>query len=292
MPPKQRRVRNSGVQSSEKSLRTLDRTSSAETSQTTIPGLFGTTKVDLNADVLAQTSPSKRRKTSHLRDQPSEIMATGGALGPAQMYDFAPTERNCKINGHASNPIKISDSPVPSPSKDVLNTPRRQNVPSKSGPKKLVVKNLKPASKFDPKRYTEDVWSRLNDALSAIFEERKLPYAMEELYKGVENTCRQGSAATLYDRLRNECDVRLKVQIQTLANEEITCKEDVDVLRAMLRTMSTWTQQMVGTARLVSGNGANRSLEYYTVDILLPRSVISPSLSCTWAAGQLYRRPV
>lgn len=270
MPSKQRRVNRSGVRSSESSSRTLDRTSSAEASQPTIPGLFGTAKLDLTANVSPQTSPSKRRKTIHSSDQHPDTMAAAGALGPEQMYDFSSIARNGQINGHASNPIMISDSPISNPNKPALSDSRRHNNSSKSGPKRLVVKNLKPASQFDPGKYVEDVWSRLNDGLSAIFSGLTLPYSMEELYKGVENICRQGSAATLYERLQKKCKVHLDEQMQNLSNKEKSCGNDVDVLRAMYHQMSTWNQQMVGTAGLVSENGANRGLEYRTVNILLP----------------------
>ncbi|KAL9627957.1 MAG: hypothetical protein Q9164_007439 [Protoblastenia rupestris] len=244
MPPAQRHVKSAGVRRPDGSSKTLDRTPSTETSQTTIPGLFATTKPDVNTDVLDHNSPSKRRKTKHCAEHPYNTMTTTRVLGTDQMYDFTPNIHHGKMNGQASNPITIGDSPVSCPTKSALNTTRRQHTSSKSGPKKLVVKNLKPASKVDPNKYIEEVWSRLKGGLSAIFAGQSLPYSMEELYKGVENICRQGSAAKLYDRLRRECETQLDEQMRTLSKREKCCQNNVDILRAMIQTISSWTQQM------------------------------------------------
>ena len=182
-------------------------------------------------------------------------MAVTEALGPDRMYDFSGDKRGGKaVNGDAANPIAISDSPTSSPVKNGFNSPaKRLQLASRSGPRKLVVKNLKPASKFDPNQYLEDVWSKLVTALSATFSGKTLPYSMEELYKGVENVCRQGMAAKLYERLKRACELQLESETQRLSETVDQCREDVEVLQAVDRSMSTWVNQMVGRVRRLFG---------------------------------------
>lgn len=108
-----------------------------------------------------------------------------------------------------------------------------------------MVKNLKPAARIDPNQYVEDVWSRLHSGLLSIFAGQPLPYSMEELYKGVENTCRQGTAEKLYDRLRKECEAQLDKQMRAFPITESSPENNVDILRVMFQALSTWTQQMV-----------------------------------------------
>ena len=245
MPPTQRRARTTDVRGYLGSSQILSGSSSESNSQSTIPELFATTKADCASDLSNVASPSKRRKTEHSSDVTGN-MASAQTLRPEQMYSFPPTRCGGEPDGHASNPIKIGDSPVLSPVNSTLNRTRPQQVSSKSGPKKLVVKNFKSTSKFDSKQYIEDVWSRLDTSLSAIFAGNEVRYPKEELYKGVENTCRQGGAATLYERLRAKCETYLASQIQKLAAVAHSSQSDVDVLQATLQRLSIWTQQMVG----------------------------------------------
>ena len=251
--PSRNKIKRASKQRSQSSSQAQNQPPSLESSQSTIPDLFNTTKSNSAADVTTQLSPNKRRKTVHSRE--SDIMAVTGTLGPDRMYDFSEDKHGGKaVNGDAANPIAISDSPVSSPVKNGFHSSaRRLQLASRSGPRKLVVKNLKPASKFDPNQYLEDVWSKLAAALSANFLGKTLPYSMEELYKGVENVCRQGMAAKLYEMLKRVCELQLESETQRLSEMVDGCTGDVEVLQAVDRSMSTWVNQMVGRVRRFLG---------------------------------------
>lgn len=107
------------------------------------------------------------------------------------------------------------------------------------GSRKLVVKNLRPASSTSTSTsatassaslkspssssaaaaaaastsavdgYYARVRADLDAALSAIFAGRSPPQPMERLYRGVEDLCRKGEAADLTSRLRARCDAWL-----------------------------------------------------------------------------------
>ena len=102
------------------------------------------------------------------------------------------------------------------------------------GARKLVVKNLRPAStaasspshtpaaasgpssggaggKAAVESYYARIYVDLDTALAAIFAGRPSPLPMERLYRGVEDICRRGKphAADLTDRLRARCDAWL-----------------------------------------------------------------------------------
>lgn len=66
------------------------------------------------------------------------------------------------------------------------------------GAKKLVVTNLKQHA-WDHKGYYEKAWKQLDAALTSIFADEDVN--KEEMYRLVENVCRQGYASRLYSRL-------------------------------------------------------------------------------------------
>jgi len=81
----------------------------------------------------------------------------------------------------------------------------------------LVVKNLRPATQIDPRQYLEETWGKLDKALDIIFTSDGAqtngriggvnggaPFSMEQLYRGVENGCKQGFAADLCGKLEEK----------------------------------------------------------------------------------------
>src|SRR5258708_4378141 len=72
------------------------------------------------------------------------------------------------------------------------------------GAKKLAVKNFRTQAKADPQLYLNQVWEKLDAALTVVFKNEKITFSLEELYRGVENLCRQGHAEEVCLRLQKK----------------------------------------------------------------------------------------
>lgn len=186
-------------------------------------------------------SPSSKRAKFDDREpsQPQSSPTPVAPLAREKMYSF-PT-KNKTNNGV----IDLTGSPQPSPQKaNGIRTPRLALNPQ-AGAKKLVVKNFKTQNKFDPAKYFEQEWNRLSDALGVIFSNSKINFSLEELYRGVENLCKQGRGPDLCVKLQERCKSSLEndLKVPLLAK---TSAADGDVLRAVLSTWARWNVQLVG----------------------------------------------
>ena len=113
------------------------------------------------------------------------------------------------------------------------------------GPKKIVIKNLRPAARADPNQYFDHVWSQLDAALSAIFRDAEVPHSLEDLYKGVENLCRQDHGFSLYRKLSEKCKNELMSQLGYSLTEETQDIADTAVLQAVADAWSAWNTRLV-----------------------------------------------
>ena len=108
----------------------------------------------------------------------------------------------------------------------------------------LVIKGLKKTSKPDPDEYYNRVWAQLDTALSAIFLKEKLPYSMEELYRGVEIVCKQGRALEIYKKLCEKCTRDISSRVKDPLLQASTTDSAVTLLNAVVHAWSTWSKQM------------------------------------------------
>lgn len=122
-----------------------------------------------------------------------------------------------------------------------------------TGPKRLLVKNFKPARKVDPAVYLDQTWQKVDKALDTVFAQGDIDFSLEELYRGVENLCRQGMAKETCDRLEKKCKAYITGTLKEKVKETLG-RKDVDVLRATLHAWGTWMEQMVSHARAKEGN--------------------------------------
>jgi hypothetical protein len=161
---------------------------------------------------------------------------------PEEMYSFTSTPQ--KRNGI----VDLTGSPDPetTPKKNVV-SPRRPSITGPhNGTKKLVVKNFRKTSRASPDRYYNTVWNQLDVALSAIFKNEKVP--LEELYRGVENVCRQEKAPALFQQLRERCKNYVRGGLcEPLLEGRRLAASPVDILRAAIKAWRTWRTQLVGT---------------------------------------------
>ena len=101
-----------------------------------------------------------------------------------------------------------------------------------------------PTRKVDRKVFLDQTWQKVDAALETIFQQSEINFSLEELYRGVENLCRQGLAKDAKDRLVTKCKGYVNGTLKTRV-KEMMGRKDVDVLRATLQAWATWNAQMV-----------------------------------------------
>lgn len=234
--------------------------------QKTISELFAASKQggkSLEADSLLGASLSKRPKHNHSTVETDSTSVQMQTLRAEDRFQFSsPKSRQ------AAEVIDITTSPNGSPVRNKFNGVRPPPIGPQTGPKKLKVKGLKPASNADRDEYYNTVWKRLEASLSAIFADEKLPYSNEELYRGVEIVCRQGKAPDLYAKLKKKCSWNVLHEI----NEPLigmTGNDDaVAVLQSVVQAWSRWSKQLETL----------RSIFFYLDRSYLLHSASEPSL--------------
>jgi dynamin-like GTPase MGM1, mitochondrial len=115
---------------------------------------------------------------------------------------------------------------------------------SGTGPKRMLVKNFRPARKVDPKVFLEQTWGKVEGALDTVFAQGEIDFSLEELYRGVENLCRQGMAGDVCERLVKKCRGYVGGELRGKVTD-MAGRKDVDVLRGCLGAWGVWMDQMV-----------------------------------------------
>lgn len=162
-----------------------------------------------------------------------------------------------KISSSSRTPQKpdvvdLTDSLSPSPSspRHGATTSNGLISPAKfqpyTGVKRLVIKNLRSPPKTSSEEVLERIWTQLDVSLTAIFSGSKLPYSMEELYRGVENVCRQHRAPELFEKLKSRCQEYLQVTVKGHLLEDTQIERgNVEVLHSMLTAWTKWNTYLV-----------------------------------------------
>ncbi|EMD87811.1 hypothetical protein COCHEDRAFT_73161 [Bipolaris maydis C5] len=160
------------------------------------------------------------------------------------MYSFPSKKAGISSN---ANVVHITSSPENSPAKTIgqRNGTRKAapNLHGNSGPKRLVVKNFKPVRKVDPRAFLDQTWQKVEKALDTIFEQGNIEFSLEELYRGVENVCRQDMARDIKERLTTKCRDYVRDSLEAKVKESLG-KTSVDVLRTTLHAWALWNSQM------------------------------------------------
>lgn len=106
---------------------------------------------------------------------------------------------------------------------------------------------------MNPDAYLDRVWTRLDAALTAVFEDRKPEVSLEELYKGAENVCRQGRAAVLARKLQDKCREYVSGNMRQFLVAKAEGSSDVDILRAVVGASSMWRSKLVRLGNCLLG---------------------------------------
>jgi hypothetical protein len=122
---------------------------------------------------------------------------------------------------------------------------RPSNFTPHTGAKRIVVKNLRAAPRLNQEEYFETTWGQLDAALTAIFTETKPKHSLEELYKGVENVCRQGRARVLSKKLEVKTKDHMFGALRKALVDKSGDGDDIDMLRAVVEAWSTWNSRLV-----------------------------------------------
>ena len=206
-----------------------------QSSQTSIADLFAASKHKV---VESSThSPNKRLKRAHSKasDEPAEQVRPM-TIKAQDMYTFNSTSPKTQ-----TEVIDLTDSPNGSPKKYLQKRPI--NFSNQTGTKRLMVKNFKTTPRASPDQYANQIWNRLEVALSAIFQGKNV--SLEELYRGVENVCRQGKASILFEKLCEKCTSHVSTSLKSSVMEGLDAATGVDVLRAAIKAWTVWKEQLV-----------------------------------------------
>jgi cullin-4 len=189
-------------------------------------------------------SPTSKRSKQSPATSPSRTTPLPKQLGTNDMYNFSSTRQS----GNTTIDLTASSPPTTPQSRRIngsLSRPQaRGGVNAATGAKKLVVKNLKTNTQWDSKAYLEKIWGQLDAALALIFKDVHDGFSKEDLYRGVENVCRQGGASTLYTRLDNRCRQHVELDMRDMLVQRAGTAH-VDVLSAVMAEWARWKAQMV-----------------------------------------------
>ena len=255
---------------------------STEQKQKTISELFATSKsfsvARPNALDLQDPSPHKRIKYTH----PSS--STDENFCPTAAMNSSPSTSSIRSTGNnAAEIIDLTGSPgpaltKPSPSRKRLSgSIRPTSFAPTGGPKKLIVRNLRTTPKTDPNQYYNHVSNQLENALSAIFTNSKLPCSLEELYKGVESLCKQNRAPAIHKMLQENCRKHISVQTLEPLLQHSAAATATNVLELVVKEWSIWRMQLVSSSPINYEYFTQPDLDYHSFHLLLSRSIVSAS---------------
>ena len=129
---------------------------------------------------------------------------------------------------------------------------RPSSFQARSGAKRLVIKNLRQLPRASPREYFDRTWVKLDESLSAIFAGQKAPHSIEELYRGVENICRQELAGELFEKMSARIRDYLEARVQRplRAKAAMSCNDQagrrhVELLSLMHAAWLDWNAKLV-----------------------------------------------
>lgn len=162
------------------------------------------------------------------------------------MYSF--TSRSSPVSNGAGSVVDLTgQSPSSTPVRRINGALRpssgRTGLNPQTGAKKLVVKNLKTNTSWDSKAYLEKIWGQLDEALALIFKDRHDASSKEDLYRSVENVCRQGGASVIFSRLEGRCRTHVESGIKSLLVSKVAT-DNVTFLELVLAEWTRWSRQM------------------------------------------------
>lgn len=171
------------------------------------------------------TSPSRRRPRLDSSSSASSPFATASKRARFEMT-------TAKARGKLPETIDLTQQP--------------SAFKPYAGAKKLVIKNLRAPTNRDNQvaEYYKRTEKELDGALEAIFEGRTPDVPLERLYRGVEDVCRKGDPAKVYQMLNDRVDVHLQRTVLPRIQKNGRAS-NLDTLKSSLEEWKTWNKQTV-----------------------------------------------
>ncbi|KAK4196518.1 Cullin family-domain-containing protein [Triangularia verruculosa] len=222
-----------------------------------------------------QLSSSRRRPRVDSHSDPDTSdnahATASNSLGkrPRGEYTFSPsaqlpTTMSAKVQGKRPEVIDLTQTPSPGrPFNSSVGGGRPGGISGLQphlGPRKLVIKNLRPTTSRQ-KAGADEYYSRtrkdLDNALTAIFAGSPTGQPMERLYRGVEDLCRNGEAESLYNLLKERCERWLvsDAGIGQLRREVTTNSKHwnaIDIVEAVMQVYQRWNERMLTVRKVYS----------------------------------------
>ncbi|KAH7418933.1 Cullin family-domain-containing protein [Cadophora sp. MPI-SDFR-AT-0126] len=197
------------------------------------------------------TQQSKRKYTdqSHSRVPAPDYQTNRASVQPAlhssKRFKTSHTAGNQGLSANMSKSVGLGSGP-----QKVIDLtgfkPQQQmhsNFQPNIGARKLVVKNLKTASRTkDTEAYYTRTWNELDEAFTSVFNGRTTDVALEILYRGVEYICRRNKADVLFEHFKARCKTYLEKEMLPQLESEIGTS-NVDALRAVHKFWTRWNEQ-------------------------------------------------
>lgn len=195
----------------------------------------------------AQGPPAKKFKEIHNMTSDGEKKLA--AYGLENMYTFT-RAKNGACSSHA---IDLTSSPPAA--KVTPATPIRKIIARQLNAevettlshhltKRLVVKNFRITPKTSPEDFLMKTWIKLEATLNNILIDGSEIIFMEEMYRAVENICKQGKAEALYQKLIHVCENHMSTVRESLQSEASNMADSL-VLDIMCTAWLKWQKQMV-----------------------------------------------
>ncbi|KAK2744362.1 hypothetical protein FQN57_004257 [Myotisia sp. PD_48] len=227
--------------------------------QKTIPDLFFNSQNISAARNSPLSSSTKRTRRTEPSSWTDPILSQPN-LSIDEMYNFPGSEDRGRFNRLDNRRTPVARIRTANHSSITSNfTPH-------SGARKLVVKNLRAAPRLDQARYFDRVWSQLDVTLTSIFNQQPLPFSIEELYRAVENVCRQGKAAELANKLQERCKGHIAGNLLEHVRAKSSSGDEAAVLSAVETAWITLNNFLVTI----------RSIFYYLDQSFLLHSDLHP----------------
>ena len=238
--------RGATLQRREREKPAISQTQDKPTSQKPIAEIHQSLKHRSDAECAGRTptTPNKRLKLDHPGVGPDNSLQPK-PLEPHGMYTFNP--KGSQVIDLTSSPPNGSPKNGSPMHRRTSSAIRPTNFTPHMGAKKLVVKNFRKTQKSSSDDYYSQVWEQLDASLDAIFNERKTPYSLEELYRGVENICRQGKAEPLYQNLCEKCQSHVLRRLRGPLLHESSSMSNIELLQAVVSAWSTWSAHQVSS---------------------------------------------
>ncbi|KAF5017968.1 hypothetical protein F66182_10077 [Fusarium sp. NRRL 66182] len=186
------------------------------------------------------------------------VQSTARSMQPLAAASTSPSRRRPRLDSSSS-----ASSPLAATSKrprfEMTSAKARGKLPETvdltqqpsafkpyAGAKKLVIKNLRAPKSRDTQvaEYYARTEKELEGALEAVFAGRTPDVPLERLYRGVEDVCRKGDPAKVYQMLKERIDVHLQ-RIVLPRIQKSGRGSNLDILKAVLGEWKTWNTQTI-----------------------------------------------